>query len=123
MDKNETPTHRFFELHQERMETRTAFVRVDNVIKTQDLYDYLREIRGTDALDDLFTEWEAECEEGVMIGDIRVSPSNRERFVAIIGEEQNLTEITLNQQTNEWMRSREEETPVPLHPQFDPTKE
>ena len=116
MDKNETPTHRFFELRQERTEHRTAYLRVDNVIKTQDLYDYLDQIDGTDALDDFFIEWEDEGEEGVVICDIQVSSSN-------LWEVQNLTEITLNQQTDEWMRSREEEVPVPLHPQFDPTKE
>jgi len=120
MSKTETPTHRYFELHQERKETRTAFVRVDNVIKDKDLFDYFDQIDGTDALDDFFIEWEGECEDDVEVLHYSIDPT-----IALPHYVRNqfLTEITLNQQTNEWMRSNEDETPVPLHPQFDPTKE
>jgi hypothetical protein len=125
MDKNETPTHRFFELHQERKETRTAYVRVDSTIKDKDLFDYFDQIDGTDALDDFFPEWEGECEDDVevLIHSIPVDPAEQMKETNRLNRGHFLTSITLNQQTNEWMRSNLDEVLAPLHPQFDPTKE
>lgn len=100
MDKNETPTYRFFELRQERNQHRVAYLQVDNVIKSKDIIDYIEKIDGTYELDEYFLDWEGIMEDA---GECEISESNRDTVG--LHPYRVTTAVTLNQQTNEWMRS------------------
>jgi len=43
MDKNETPTHRFLELRQERDQHRVAYLRVDKEVPSKDVLTYFED--------------------------------------------------------------------------------